>query len=135
MTMAIRTGAKDSKGIPYNPHPLSPHPSNMVEGNESVVPIDHEVFQKTQAQLAAIEKEIKESQPLTSDLMDIASLKLHYDANYFLLGIDELTQKYSKIRKTRGDGNCYYRSFLYNLCEALLQSPTEKARVIQYGMR
>lgn len=109
----------------------------------------HTTFQQTQAQLEAIENDIRQSQPLTSELMDVSSLRSHYcsddtgtnksdgghDATkYFVLGIDELAAKYSKIRKTRGDGNCYYRSFLYALCETVLESSVEKSRIIQYGM-
>jgi len=101
--------------------------------------VDHEAYQKTQAQLEVIEQEIKATQPLTSELLEIASLKEHYPVDddsrkYFLLGVDELERNnYCKLRKTRGDGNCYYRSFLYRLCEMLLHNPTERTRVLQYG--
>jgi Peptidase C65 Otubain len=104
-------------------------------------------FQQTQAQLDAIEKEIKENQPLTSLLMDVISLQPEYHnkdhstndtaPSFFALGIHELAEKYSALRKTRGDGNCYYRSFLYSLSEALLLIPVnadqEKVRILQYG--
>ncbi|KAL7432898.1 hypothetical protein ACHAXH_005828 [Discostella pseudostelligera] len=33
-----------------------------------------------------------------------------------------LSTKYKSLRKVRGDGNCYYRAFLYSLCEHLLRS-------------
>ncbi len=102
--------------------------------DNNTIPVDHEAYQKTQAQLDAIEQEIKATQPLTSQRLDVSTLKEHYvDSQYFLWGVDELAQRYSKIRKTRGDGNCYYRSFLYNLCETLLNDPTERARILQYG--
>ena len=102
-------------------------------------------FQKTQAQLEAIEKEIKENQPLTSHSMDVESLRSEYTkdhstntaSSFFALGINQLAEKYSALRKTRGDGNCYYRSFLYSLSEALLLIPVnadeEKVRILQYG--
>lgn len=125
-----------------------PPPNN--EAPNGAIPVDPEAFQKTQAQLEAIEQEIKETQPLTSDLVDISNALLPLYKNdddtnqdsssassqqnrYFLMGIEELASTYDKMRKTRGDGNCYYRSFLYNLCETLLQNQTEKSRVIQYG--
>ena len=107
-----------------------------------------DTFQRTQAQLEAIEKEIKENQPLTSHSMDIVSLRSEYDQDhsstntssssfFFELGINELAEKYSAIRKTRGDGNCYYRSFLYSLSESLLSTPEndnyERVRILQYG--
>ena len=111
----------------------------MSEDNTNI-PIDHEAYQKTQAQLDAIEQEIKTTQPLTSQRIDVSSLKEHSAASkskFFLLAVDELAITYSKIRKTRGDGNCYYRSFLYNLCESLLtlDQPSERTRVLQYGTR
>jgi hypothetical protein len=125
-----------------NDAPPTTDPASVITETPPVVPLDHhEAYQKTQAQLEAIEQEIKATQPLTSELLEISSLKEHYypvveetSSKYFLLGIDELNQNYSKLRKTRGDGNCYYRSFLYNLCDKLLNNPTERARVLQYGM-
>ena len=38
----------------------------------------------------------------------------------FLRGALYLSSKYSHIRRVRGDGNCYYRSFLYAVCESTL---------------
>ena len=88
-------------------------------------------YQQTQAQMDAIEQEIKATQPLISDLKSIEELKLQYTSSdddqtqttFFLQGIDSLIQQnYKQIRMVRGDGNCYYRAFLYRLCEKLLQS-------------
>lgn len=97
-----------------------------------------EKYQQTQAQLEKIEQEVKATQPLTSEQLDIATLKELYPADepaskYFLLGINALDKRYEKIRKTRGDGNCYYRSFLYNLCEAICGNQSELERVIKFG--
>lgn len=114
----------------------------MTDKNDNPTPpsdaVDHEAYQKTQAQLEAIEQEIKATQPLTSELLEISTLREHYPAEestskYFLLGVNELEHRYGKLRKTRGDGNCYYRSFLYRLCETLLHNATERTRVLQYG--
>ena len=88
-------------------------------------------YQQTQAQMDAIEQEIKATQPLISDLKSIEELKLQYTSSdddqtrtsFFLQGIESLIQQnYKQIRMVRGDGNCYYRAFLYRLCEKLLQS-------------
>jgi len=95
-------------------------------------PSGAEAYNQTQAQLDAIEQEIKATQPLTTEQQDLAALKPQYEAKYFLLGIDELAQKYAKIRQTRGDGNCYYRSFLYSLSEKLLEDTSERSRVLKY---
>lgn len=99
---------------------------------------DAKKYNQTQAQLEAIEDEIKATQVLTSELLDLSTLKKDYPSSensskYFLLGIEALFKKYTKLRKTRGDGNCYYRSFLYSLSEKLLNNPGEKERVLRYG--
>ena len=86
----------------------------------------------TQAQLEAIEHEIKSTQPLTSHLLPITALAQQYNTaditpniNYdeqrgFVRSASFLCGKYSSLRKVRGDGNCYYRAFLYAICERLL---------------
>ena len=103
----------------------------------------------TQAQLLAIENEIKLTQPLTSSRLPISTLLRQYsdhsdsadsnsnDSNNndgnsssnsddnaaaagFITSSKYLATKYTSIRKIRGDGNCYYRAFLYALCEHLL---------------
>ena len=90
--------------------------------------------QLTQAQLAAIENEIKSSQPLTSQLLPISALLNQYSNNAnnddnsndqqqsagFVKSAQYLSTKYTSLRRVRGDGNCYYRAFLYSLCEHLL---------------
>lgn len=90
--------------------------------------------QLTTAQLEAIENEIKSTQPLTSQLLPIAILLQQYTTNAnddtssnqqqagFIKGATYLCQKYNSIRKIRGDGNCFYRGFMYSLCEQLLRS-------------
>jgi hypothetical protein len=84
---------------------------------------------QTTAQLNAINNEIRESQPLTSDMFPLSHLVEFYigedsgggAVNYFLQGACHLSQKYKSYRRVRGDGNCYYRSFLYALLENLLK--------------
>ena len=34
--------------------------------------------------------------------------------------IDQLAQRYACIRRARGDGNCFFRSFLYAYMESLI---------------
>ena len=93
---------------------------------------------QTQAQLEAIEKEVRENQPLTSDLKPIEALKTVYDVSdptskYFVSGVDYLSTIYQSTRMTRGDGSCYYRSFLYSLSEHLLKDETELKRISKYS--
>jgi ubiquitin thioesterase protein OTUB1 len=85
----------------------------------------------TQAQLESIENEIKNNQPLTSNLFQIGILAQQYadseqqhQNSGFKRGVQFLCTKYTSIRKVRGDGNCYYRAFLYALCEKLLSNNT-----------
>ena len=100
----------------------------------------YEQDQKTRAQMEAIEKEIKSKQKLTSDLLPLSKLIEIYDANQasktigsdnisndnggnqnFINGSLYLNKKYKNWRMVRGDGNCYYRAFLYAICEECLR--------------
>ncbi len=83
--------------------------------------------EQTTAQMNAIASEIRAKQPLTSDMYPISHLVDFYltdgstEPNFFLQGACYLSHKYKSYRCVRGDGNCYYRAFLYALCEGLLQ--------------
>jgi hypothetical protein len=98
----------------------------LLEGGEV---IDNEQLRREQitAQMNAIASEIRANQPLTSDLYPITHLVDSYltedtaEPNFFLQGACYLSHKYKSYRRVRGDGNCYYRAFLYALCEGLLQ--------------
>jgi len=41
-----------------------------------------------------------------------------------------LEKKYSRFRRTRGDGNCFYRAFGFAYMELLLQDQEELARFV-----
>ena len=79
----------------------------------------------TAAQLEAIETDIKTQQQLTSKLLPISALLQEYTNTEveaaFIKGSTFLCTKYTSFRKIRGDGNCYYRAFLYSLCEILVR--------------
>lgn len=113
---------------------MTDNPQQPSEENTS----NAQKVQQTQAQLEAIEKEIRKNQPLTSELKPITALKEVYDANdvtskYFVSGVDYLSTLYQNTRMTRGDGSCYYRSFLYSLSEYLLKNEAELTRISKYG--
>jgi len=77
---------------------------------------------QTDAQIKAIESEIRENQPLTSIPLPVVHLvDLYAEGGAFQRGAQYLAEKYSTMRKVRGDGNCYYRAFLYSVCEKVLR--------------
>lgn len=99
----------------------------LLEGGDTM---DEEQLKREQttAQMNAIASEIRAKQPLTSDMYPISHLVDFYlteegtvEPNFFLQGACYLSHKYKTYRCVRGDGNCYYRAFLYALCEGLLQ--------------
>lgn len=44
----------------------------------------------------------------------------------FLDKISSLSGTYKHIRRTRGDGNCFFRSFIFRYLEYLLQKQQEE---------
>jgi ubiquitin thioesterase protein OTUB1 len=90
-----------------------------------------ELDRQTQARLEEIETQVKTDQPLTSTVRPlVASLEPEYRAaaaaGNFLAGLQALGKTYDRMRMVRGDGNCYYRAFLYSLAEYYLQSSKEQ---------
>jgi len=55
--------------------------------------------------------------PFVSDLMDIAVLKQEYAENQFEHCFEAIRSRYSKVRRMRKDGCCFYRAFLYQMFE------------------
>mgnify|MGYP006199388757 CR=1 FL=1 len=89
---------------------------------------------QTEAQVEAIETEIRENHPLCADKAGIAALKKRYEnGSNFSKGVEYLESCYNGMRCVRGDGNCYYRAFLYSLCEHLKKDPEELNRVSELG--
>lgn len=76
----------------------------------------------SEERMREIEEETKKS-PLTSALKPLAELEQQYRENegpqHFLSGVTALQKLYQNIRIVRGDGNCYYRAFLFALAEKL----------------
>jgi len=73
-------------------------------------------------QVAKIKKEVEE-QPIISSKVSPLELLEAYEFNElpgFIPGIQWLASKYSCMRKIRGDGNCFYRAFLFGYLERLL---------------
>ncbi|KAE8912704.1 hypothetical protein PF005_g8785 [Phytophthora fragariae] len=61
--------------------------------------------------------------PLLTDRMSPLCLKAEYVGNAnanFMHGIESLNARYEALRRVRGDGNCFFRGFIFALCERLL---------------
>nr|KAF6324974.1 hypothetical protein mMyoMyo1_008403 [Myotis myotis] len=68
--------------------------------------------------------------PLVSERLELSVLYKEYaeDDNIYQQKIKDLHKKYSYIRKTRPDGNCFYRAFGFSHLEALLDDSKELQR-------
>ncbi|KAL4428057.1 hypothetical protein ABPG75_002146 [Micractinium tetrahymenae] len=80
------------------------------------------------AAIIAWENEIRESEvrrvPLMGDREPLAALAAEYAAGsaIYQQKIGKLGEAYGSIRRTRGDGNCFFRSFFFGYLEHLLLS-------------
>ncbi|XP_037537728.1 ubiquitin thioesterase OTUB1 [Nematolebias whitei] len=79
------------------------------------------------AQQDRIQQEIANTNPLVSERQELAVLQKEYaeDDTVYQLKIKDLHKKYSYIRKTRPDGNCFYRAFGFAHLESLLDDSKE----------
>jgi hypothetical protein len=78
------------------------------------------------------------SGPLVSDPMAVLVLKAEYVGNAnanFMHGIDALNRKYEALRRVRGDGNCFFRGFIFALCEQLLPPRDARAEPAVLALR
>lgn len=82
------------------------------------------------AQVDDIQKEIADIQSLISDKVDINSLGKEYSADdcIYQSKIKDLALNYSHVRRTRGDGNCFYRAFGFAYMELLIGNQAEYDR-------
>ncbi|XP_059728345.1 ubiquitin thioesterase OTUB1 isoform X3 [Haemorhous mexicanus] len=89
------------------------------------------------AQQDRIQQEIAVQNPLVSERLELAELYKEYaeDDHVYQEKIKDLLQKYSYIRKTRPDGNCFYRAFGFAHLEALLEDGQELQRFKEVSAR
>ncbi|NWH73736.1 OTUB1 thioesterase, partial [Piaya cayana] len=89
------------------------------------------------AQQDRIQQEIAVQTPLVSERLELAELYKEYapDDLVYQGKIKDLLQKYSHIRKTRPDGNCFYRAFGFAHLEALLEDGRELQRFKEVSAR
>ncbi|XP_075151587.1 ubiquitin thioesterase otubain-like isoform X1 [Haematobia irritans] len=81
-----------------------------------------------------IEKEISDSIPLVSEKLPVSCLNAEYlgDA-IFTSKIGDLSAKYSYMRRTRPDGNCFFRAFAYAYLEHLISNKEDYEQFRQLG--
>lgn len=73
-------------------------------------------------------RESERSKPYIGDLESLDALKAEYaqGSQVFLDKISSLQATYRSMRHTRGDGNCFFRSFIYRYLEWLLVEQKEE---------
>lgn len=65
--------------------------------------------------------QISDSIPFVSEMQEIAVLDGEYEFDEVYSGkIKSLASKYKSIRRTRPDGNCFFRAFAYGYLEYLV---------------
>lgn len=60
--------------------------------------------------------------PFITDLMDLSVLREEYRENKFETCFDDLYTRYTKVRRLRRDGNCFYRAFLFQVFEYFIKN-------------
>jgi ubiquitin thioesterase protein OTUB1 len=84
----------------------------------------------TMAQVERIQKEIAESAPLVGEREDLTCLEAEYakEDSIYQAKIQNLRSRYSQLRRTRGDGNCFFRAFAFGYMESLLHDKSDLSR-------
>ncbi|KAI4332361.1 hypothetical protein L6164_017278 [Bauhinia variegata] len=84
-------------------------------------------------QQSAIQAEEAKKVPFIGDKEPLSSLEAEYQSGSPILleKIKVLGEHYAAIRRTRGDGNCFFRSFMFSYLEHILeyQDQTEVDRI------
>lgn len=88
--------------------------------------------EQIRAQMDQIDAEIAEQQSLVGQLLPIDSLISEYltSDTIYQVKIKDLNSKYKFLRKTRGDGNCFFRAFVFNYLEKLLNNKKEIDKLV-----
>lgn len=82
---------------------------------------------------AKLESEINTRFPLISELIPIDALHQEYsmEDEVYQGKVEDLKVNYSSIRKTRPDGNCFYRAFIFSYFESLIGNEQEQQRFLE----
>lgn len=77
-------------------------------------------------QEAEIQREIEMASPMFSQILGIDELEREYSTNpNFLRKLPWLQSHFPHFRRTRGDGNCFYRCVLFSLLEQFITHSSE----------
>ncbi|KAK3784632.1 hypothetical protein RRG08_003440 [Elysia crispata] len=110
--------------------------SNIEETTPSFDPSKN-YDEDTLAQQREIEKEIAATQSMVSQLYTFDEIVEEYsqeDAIY-RQKIEDLKSRFKNLRKTRGDGNCFYRAFGFAYLETLLSNGKEYKRFFDIAQK
>lgn len=113
---------QEDKGSNSNssPPPPSPPPSDWENFRDDDIMHQH----------SAIRAELADKIPFLGDKEPLSALAAEYQSGSSILleKIKILDEKYSAIRRTRGDGNCFFRSFMFSYLEHILETQ-DKAEI------
>ncbi|KAK9824088.1 hypothetical protein WJX72_007637 [[Myrmecia] bisecta] len=108
----------------------SSKPEQIVAAETSSRPTDAEII----AQENAIRASEADKLPFVGDVEPLSALAAEYQegSRVFLQKIHTLEGQYSSIRRARGDGNCFFRSFIFAFFEHLVNTNdlAERNRVV-----
>ncbi|XP_065185030.1 ubiquitin thioesterase otubain-like [Sycon ciliatum] len=81
--------------------------------------------------LQSVRKEATDGVSLVGECEDVEQLRADYSADdqVYQGKITSVVKDYKKMRRTRPDGNCFFRAFAFGYCETLLTKADECARV------
>lgn len=113
-------GEGDTAPTVLQMHPMQGQLSTGVDVDNTSAPTD--------ADIIAWENQIREAEvrnvPLVGDVEEIRALEqeYRYGSKIFLAKISALRRSYTSIRRTRGDGNCFFRSFIFGYLESIIKT-------------
>ncbi|KAL5552596.1 hypothetical protein UlMin_039997 [Ulmus minor] len=95
-------------------------PTQTLDINDWANFADEDIMQ----QQSAIHSEESVKSPFVGDKEPLSSLAAEYQSgsNILLEKIKVLSEQYAFIRRTRGDGNCFFRSFMFSYLEHIFES-------------
>lgn len=96
----------------------------MEEATDAVMSAEfQEALPPDDTDIMAQEREMLDeakSHKLVGPRISLDTLKEQYAANpEFLPKVESLSKRFEQLRRTRPDGNCFYRAYLFGICEQL----------------